>query len=156
MNKEIFEEYKHSLANVTDNMSLKQALHSDRKGARKFRDYFVFLRTAWNESLSYFAVLQTAIIYTALVPNSIQNINDALSILHIPFQFPIGSTSLVSIIIVCLILLFGVISYRFFGLARRTYEISALYNPSQLLIFKEIQEIKKEIKELRNERYKGN
>jgi len=144
-----FKIYKDDLSKVTDHLSLKEALKSDRGGARGFRDYFVLLKMTWNESLSYFAIIQSVIIFTALVPNSVENINTAMRAVHIPYQFPVGSSSVVAIIIILAILLFGIISYRFFGLARRANEVSALYSPGNFLIYNKLLELEKEIKELK-------
>jgi len=148
MRKEVFTEYKERLGDVTDSLNLKEAITSDRKGAKKFRDYFVFLRMAWTESLSYFAIIQAMIIYTALVPNSIQNINDVLNFVGLP-SLPVGFTSAITILVICAIFLFGIVAYRFFGLARSANEISCRYSPGQLLLFKELQDIKEQIEELK-------
>jgi len=151
MQKEIFTEYKARLADVTDSLNLKEAISSGRHGARKFRDYFVFLRMAWTESLSYFAVIQAMIIYVALVPNAIQNINDVLSFVGLP-KLPLIFASVMTFCVICIIFLFGIVAYRFFGLARSANEISCRYSPGQLLVFKELLEIKEEIRQLKEEK----
>ena len=154
--EDVFTKYKQELSSITDKLSLKEAIRSSRTGSRKFRDNFVLLKMAWTESLSYFNIIQAVIIYTALVPNSIENINAVLSALQIPFQFPVGASSVLSIIVLMGIMLFGLVSYRFFGLARRANEVSALYSPGQLLLFKKIDDIERKIEELKNERHGSN
>ncbi len=148
VNKNSFKIYKEDLAEITDRLSLREAIKSDRVGTKRFRDYFVLLKMTWSESLSYFAIIQSVIIFTALVPNSLENINTALRIINIPYQFPIGSASVVAVILILLILLFGIISYRFFGLARRASEVSALYAPGNFLLYDKLLEIEERIKEL--------
>ena len=128
---------------------LKAALKSDRKGIKKCRDYFVFVKMAWTESMSYFGIVQTILLFTALTPQAVENINGVLTILHIPYQFPVASSSVVVIIFISFIILFGLVAYRFFGLARRAYEITSLYSPTNFLLYNEIQELKKEIEELK-------
>jgi|GEM_PF-4244356 len=145
MKDEYFYEFKRKLTDVTDNLSPKLSLKSDRKGGKKFRDYFVFMKMAWTESLSYFAILQSIIIFTALVPNSIENINNFFNWINIDYQLPVAYSSLITILLIFFIFMFGIITYRVFGLARRSYEISALYSPVYLLMYKELQDIKKEL-----------
>jgi hypothetical protein len=147
--KTSFKIYKEELSKVTDSLSLKEAIKSDREGTRKIRDNLVLIKMAWNESLSYFAIIQSVIIFTALVPNSIENINTVLRTIHIGYQFPIGSSSVAAILLILIIMLFGIISYRFFGLARRANEVSALYSPSSFLLYNKLLELEKEIKEMK-------
>jgi len=149
MDKETYKRYKDDLSKVTDGLSLGEAIRSDRKGSRKFRDNFVLLKMAWTESLSYFAIVQSVIIFTALVPDSIGNINTVFNSLHIPYQFPVGSSSVVALLLIIFIFLFGIISFRFFGLARRSNEVGALYSPGNILLYKKICEIENKIEEMK-------
>lgn len=149
VDKDRFKVYKEDLSKATDCLTLKEALKSNRTGAKGLRDYFVLLKMTWTESLSYFAIVQSLIIFTALVPNSIENINTALRAVHIPYQFPIGSSSVAAVIILLIILLFGIISYRFFGLARRANEVGALYSPGNFLIYNKLLEIEKQLNEMK-------
>ena len=152
MKKEMFSEYKKRLNDVTDSLDLKHAISSDRKGTRKFRDYFVFMKMALTESLSYFAVIQAVLLVVALTPQAIGNMNGVFVFLHLPFTLDVTFSSVITAIAIFLIFTFGVIAYRFFGLARSANEIACRYNPGQLLIFKELQEIKDEIEKFKNEK----
>jgi hypothetical protein len=150
MNEEMiltYKKYKDELSVVTDGLSLGEAIKSDRNGTKKFRDNFVLLKMAWTESLSYFAIVQSVIIFTALVPNSVENVNTVLRALGFSYQFPIGASSIFALLLIIAIFLFGLISYRFFGLARRANEVSALYSPGNLLLYKKICEIEKRLEE---------
>jgi hypothetical protein len=148
MNNSVFKEFKEDISRITDNLSLKDAITSDRKGSHKIRDNIVFYKQAWTESLTYFAIIQTVIIFTALVPNSIENINSVLTIFHIPIQFPVDASSIFSVLLLFIILIFGVISYRFFGLVRRSGEIGTLFSPGLILLYEQNKEIMKRLDKL--------
>ena len=151
MKNNLFSQYKNELIKVTDDLSLKEAIRSDRKGSRKIRDTLVLTKLAWTESLSYFAIIQSVIIFTALVPNSIENINALFSTIGIGIQLPVASASIIAILLIFFIFVFGIISFRFFGLIRRANEVGALYSPGNLLLYKEIQEIKQQMEEFKKE-----
>ena len=152
MNEELFEKYKCQLSKMTDSLNLKQAIRSNRKGSKKLRDYLVFFKVALQESLSYFAVVQTVLLFMALTPQAIENINGILLFLQIPITLDITFSSILTIIAISIIFLFGIVSYRFFGLTRSANEISSRYSPGQFLLFKELQEIKSELEKLKEEK----
>lgn len=146
----LFKDYKEDLTKVTDRLSLAEAMRSSRTGTKKFRDHFVFLKMAWTESLSYFAIVQSVVIFTALVPNSVENVNEFLRMFHIPYAFPIVLSSVASFLLIFLIFVFGIISFRFFGLARRANEVSSLYSPGYFMMWKQIKEMKESLEEIKN------
>ena len=149
--KPLFQEYKETLAHISDSLNMKEAMRSDRKGLEKARDDAVMLKMALTESLSYFAIVLSFITFTALTPQAIENINDFLVILHVPFQLPVTLSSIVTVIILAFILAFGFFSYRS-GLARRMNEIAGLYSPTNLLLYVKLEDIEKKIDELQEKR----
>jgi hypothetical protein len=146
MSGEAFKKYKQDLATVTDGLSLGEAIKSDRTGTKGIRDNFVLLKMALQESLSYFSIVQFVIIFT-FVPDAIEKLNSFLKAIYLPYQFPVDSLSIVAFLFLCFIFIFGIISYRFFGLARRANEVSALYSPGNLLLYKKLCDIENRLKE---------
>lgn len=138
--KDLFKRYKNDVSSITDRLNLNEAMRSDRTGARNLRDNFVFLKMTMTESLSYFSILLSLITFTALTPESIRNINGFLVLIGIPYQFPVNLSTVAMAISLVFFVAFGIISYRY-GLARRTNEVSTIYNPGNFLLYNKLCDI---------------
>lgn len=145
MNSNLYTEYKRELVEITNNLNLKEGMQSDRKGSRKLRDHIVFIKMALTESLSYFAIVLSFVTFTALTPQAIENINGLLSFVGVGFQFPVDFSSVGAVVVIAGIIAFGLISYRYFGIARRSYEVIALYNPINILLYEKLKHIEEQL-----------
>lgn len=141
-------EYLNNLHKTTDKIELDKAFRTNRTGASKVRDKVVFTKMIWAEAMTYLAILQTIVIFTALVPQSIETINEAFKWVGIPFEFPTGITSVFVIILVGSVFLIGWLAFRVTGAARRQQEVSTSINPVYFMFWKEFQDIKDELKRL--------
>ena len=145
------DEYANELRETTDEIELKIATSTCRKGKQGFRDRTVFFKTSWNEAQSYVGFIQSIVIFTALIPASLITVNGALLFFgHLlgfrdPFQFPLGISSLLAFIAIVMIFAFGIIAMRYLGTYRSSQEISAQMNPSTRLLWKKAQEILKRL-----------
>ena len=147
METNLYAKYKQELAEVTNSLPLKEAMYSERKGSRKLRDHIVFLKMAFLESLSYFTIVLSLITFTALTPQAIKNINGFFTEANIPFQFPLFFSTIAVVMILIFIVIFGIVTYLYFGFARRSYEVIALYNPINVLLCEKLDRIEKLLKE---------
>jgi CBS domain containing-hemolysin-like protein len=145
--KSLYSEYKEELAEITNNLPLKEAMQSERKGSRKLRDHIVFLKMALLESLSYFTIILSLITFTALTPQAIKNINGFFTYMGIPYQLPVDFSTIAVVIIIAFIFIFGIITYLYFGFARRSYEVIALYNPINILLYEKLKNIEEKLEE---------
>ena len=73
-----------------DSIQLKKAVSTKRRGKAGFRDKFVFGRTSWVEALSYISVIQSVVIFTALIPTAVVTFNEFLVWMRLPIQFPVN------------------------------------------------------------------
>ena len=145
MKNNLYSEYKQELMEITNNLNLKEGMQSNRHGSRKLRDHVVFIKMALTESLSYFAIVLSFVTFTALTPQAIENINGLFLFLGLGYQFPVDLSSIGAVFIIITIIAFGLISYRYFGIARRSYEVIALYNPINILLYEKLKNIEEKL-----------
>jgi len=142
-----FKEFSNQMEKATNGINLKVAVGTKRKGKAKFIDRLVFAKYAWSESLSYFAVVQTAMIFFGLIDRVVENINagflDLGQFIGItnPYQFPVNIASYVAIMFVVFIFIFGIIAVRNLGTTRRGAEIGQKLSPNGYLIWQKIERI---------------
>jgi len=153
MKKDYFEDFNREIEIATNEIQLKKAVSTERKGKAKLRDRLVFAKTSWTEALSFVAIIQSVVIFTALIPNSVETVNGFLEWFGIPFQFPLELSSVGAIVFIIFVFLFGLVAMRHIGTARTAQEISAKMNPGILLLYDRIRELEKKIddKEKNNE-----
>ena len=144
-NNSLYTEYKQELMEITNNLNLKEGMQSSRHGSRKLRDHIVFIKMALTESLSYFAIVLSFVTFTALTPQAIENINGLLNFVGVGFQFPVDFSSIGAVVVIAGIIAFGLISYRYFGIARRSYVVIALYNPINILLYEKLKHIEDQL-----------
>jgi hypothetical protein len=146
-----FKFYSQKLSDATDNIPLEHAIRSHHKGLPRWRDRFVFMKSSLIESLSYFSIVLSMITFTALAPQSVKNINGFFTYLGSDYQLPVEFSTIAMVVIVIFICCFGIVAYRFFGLAKSANEIANRYSPVNYLIFNELQDLKDDNKKLREE-----
>ena len=148
-----YENFGKEIEKFTDRISLRSAMGTGRKGGAGLRDKLVLGKMAWSEALTYFGILQSMVIFMALVPTAIDNVNNVFKLLDIPFQFPVEVTSFLAVIILAIMFSFGILAYRYLGLPRRTQEVSAKMNTSMYMIWHELQEVKEKLHQFEVEEY---
>ena len=145
-------EYSKKIEEASNEVQLREVIKTARKGAPGLRDKLVFGKAAWQEALTYFAILQSIVIFMALIPTAFENLNAFFAYLNIPIVLPLGLSSVASVLFLAFIFCFGVLGYRYFGLPKRTQEIGAKMHPGEYLIWKEVIELKEEIRKLKEEK----
>lgn len=145
-----FEEYANAIDEYTNKIDLRRATRdSSNKGARGIISKIVFSKAAWQEALTYFAILQSIVIFTALIPTAIDNVNSVFIMLGLPFKFPVHLSSFAAISFIIFLFIFGFVGYR----KLRTPAISQGYgnknNSAMYLIWNEIQDLKDELKKVK-------
>ena len=148
-----YNDFANSIDEYTNKINLRRATRdSSNTGTRGLVSKIVFGKAAWQEALTYFAILQSIVIFTALIPTAIENVNSVFILLNIPIQFPVHLSSIAAISFIIFLFIFGFVGYR----KLRTPAISQGYgnknNSGMFLIWDEIQEIKEEIKSLKTKK----
>ena len=155
-----FEDYIHELNQYSDDINLKIAITSQRKGKKKFIDNFVFAKAAWSEALTYFAIIQSMVIFLGLMDDVIININAVLSDMWslldcgITWQLPVNTASYFAFMFIIFIFCFGFIGYRHLGLPKRNHEIGASISPIYFMLWKKNKELEKKIELIQSEKRK--
>jgi len=143
-----FDRYSEEVEKATDEIDLKKAISTSRKGKAKFIDNFVLGKYSWQEALTYMAIIQSIVIFMALIPDSVQTINNFLTWLHIPIQFPVEIASVTAVTFIVFVFIFGIIAVRVFGTTRRTAEIGTKLGPNSYLLWKKITSIEEKLEKL--------
>jgi len=142
-----YEKFSDEVENAANYIQLKKSIASERKGAAKARDKLVTGKLAWQEALSFVTIIQSAIIFTALIPNSVDTVNGFMAYLGIPFKFPVTMASVGAMVFVLVVFLFGLIALRHWGTMKRTQEIATKMNPATYLLWEKLEKLEKKIEE---------
>jgi len=145
-----YKDFADAIDLYTNKIDLKRATReTNRKGLRGLVGKIVFGKAAWQEALTYFAILQSIVIFTALIPDAIGNVNDAFLLIGLPLQFPVSVSSLASLLFIIFIFIFGFVGYR----KLRTPAISQGFgnknNSAMFMIWDELQEIKDQLEKVK-------
>jgi len=62
-----YDKFIREIEKATDVIDLKKAIGSSRKGKARWRDHIVSGKISWTEALSYVAIIQSVIIFVALI-----------------------------------------------------------------------------------------
>jgi len=149
MTDDSFQTFSHRIEEAVDTIPSMDVIGTKRKGFASLRDKLVFGKAAWTEALGYFAIVQAIIIFTALVPNAIQNVNSVLK--PTGLQLPIVASSVIAFIFILFLFIFGFLSYRYFGTAKRSAEIGAKLSSCDFIEWKDLQTIKQGIEDLKKQ-----
>ena len=152
-NKKItFDNFSKELEEASNNVQLKIASSTTRKGKGKIRDVIVFWKVFWQEALSFLAPVQSAVIFTALIPASVVTVNAALTWAGVSFQFPLDIASMGAIIFIIGILIFGRLAVRNIGTLKTASELGAKMNPVNYLIWAKLVEMEEKIDNIEKEK----
>ena len=142
-----YNEYSDKLEEATDSIQLKKAVSTKRKGKAGFRDKFVFGRSSWTEALSYVSVIQSVVIFTALIPAAVVTVNEFFVWVKLPIEFPIEISSVAAIFFIIFVFIFGLIAIRYLGMSRRGSELTGKLNPALFLLWQKLEDIEKRLDE---------
>lgn len=140
-----FEKYSKEIGQATNEISLKEALQTERTGAPKLRDKLMVIKFSWVEALSFLTIIQSLVIFIALVPDSIVTVNSFLAYVNIPYQFPVEISSALTFGFIIFIIIFGFLIVRYVGTYRSLSEYSTKMTPGYFLLWKKIEELEKKV-----------
>jgi len=140
-----YNKYSIDMEKATNEIQLKKATSTKRKGKAGLRDRLVFGRMSWTEALAFVSIIQSVIIFTALIPDAVETINEFFVWLHIPIVFPIEISSVAAVIFIIFVFIFGIIAIRYFGTSRRGAEITGKLTPAYFLMWQKLEEIEKRL-----------
>lgn len=143
-----FDTFSKDMDKASNNINLKQATGSERKGKSRLRDRIVFGKMSWGEAQAWIAWVQSIVIFTALIPTSVITVNGFLSWVGIPWQFPLELSSVSAVFIIFFLFLFGLIAVRHIGTAKRSNEISSKMNPGVFILWEKLERIEKRLDEI--------
>lgn len=151
-------QYSDEIEETTNAIDLKTVMGTNRTGVAAKRDHLVLIKSAWAESLTYFAIVQTMVIFLGLMDDVINNINTGLRSLgsmmgiYDIYQFPVGVASFLAISFIIFLVCFGMVAYRYFGLPRRSQEIGAKMNSALFLLWRQNTELLERVKKLEDKK----
>ena len=143
--KEDFEKFAKEVEIVTEQMSKKESTRTSRKGLSRLKNRILYSKMAWNEALSFVGIIQTLVIFLALVPQAIGSGNDFLTYIGLSYQFPKQIGSLIAILFIVFVFLFGVVAVRYVGTITTSNEIGTKMNPSIYLLWQKMEALEQKI-----------
>lgn len=146
MEKNDFNLFCKDVEKITDMIDQKRSLTTRRKGKAKARDYMTLFKTTWTGAEGWIALPRAIIFWLALTPSAILSFNGAMSFFNIPFSIPLVYGSLIAMLFVFCVLIFGVFAHSKFGLRKGINELSIKQNPGWFMAWIMWQELK-ELKE---------
>jgi len=144
--KEDYKSYAEDIENFVKSIDLKESTNQRTKVSK-----LVFSKAAWQESLTWFAIIQTAVIFMGLMDRVINNINSILSdFSHLiglsnPITLPVNITSYIAFTFIIFLFCFGFIGYRYLRLPQTTQMIGAKNNGAFFLLWKQNQELNQKL-----------
>lgn len=147
--RNLYKQYAKETEYYSDMIQLSEAVKTNRKGSAGIRDRIVFGKQAWQEALTWFSIIQSIVIFMALIPTAIMNLNNFFNYVGLPIQFPISISSVGAVIFIFFMFTFGLLSYRHFGLPRRSQEIGSKINPSFFMLWDKLNKLEEEVKKLK-------
>jgi len=140
-----YDKYSKQMEKSTDCISLKEAIKTKRKGKAGIRDKLVFGRMSWTESLAYVSIIQSVVIFTALIPDAVVTFNEFLFWLGIPIRFPVNISSVAAVAFIVVVFIFGIIAIRYFGTSRRGAEVTGKLTPAYFLLWQKLEDIEERL-----------
>ena len=143
-----YEDFSKEIEDATNQINLKLSSNTERKGGLKFRDRLVFGRVVWQEALSFVAIIQSVIIFIALVPQAVVTINSFFEWMGVPFSFPITVASSVVVFFIIGVFIFGILAVRYIGTVKSANEYGSKMNPGNYLMWNQMKELEKKVDSL--------
>lgn len=145
---ESFEKYAKELEAITKEIPMRKAITAKRKGIHKVIDKIVMGRFVWTEAFAFIGIIQTIIIFTALVPQSVYTMNEFLSWAHIPITLPVGFSATFTMLLIVFIFIFGFVTVRYMRTATVGAEYGAKTSPGYFLIWKKLESLEEKVRKL--------
>ena len=151
MNKTRYDKYAEDLERSSNAIRLKKSIKTNRKGWPKLRDTLVFLKQAWSVAEQWAGLPKALIYWLALTPLAIISYNSFVNMLGIPAEIPLGYGSVIAVLAVAVLMIFGFLAWTRLGLNRRSAELGGKQNPNYFLIYNEFEDVLEEVKSLKDE-----
>jgi len=145
-----YNKYSKEMEKSTNEINLKKAVGTERKGKAGIRDKLVFGRMSWTESLAYVSIIQSVVIFTALIPDAVTTMNEFFVWIGLPIQFPVEISSVAAFIFIIVVFVFGIIAIRYFGTSRRGAEITGKLTPAYFLMWQKLEDIEERLGKIDN------
>ena len=155
MREPMYDEFAKDLEDACDQIKLRKSVKTDRLGIRKFRDWLPFYKQAWSIAEGYVGLPKALVYWLALTPLAITSFNGFMDTFGIGIQVPLDYGSMLAVALVVFIMAFGFLSWTRFGLQRRSLELGGKQNPNYYLFYKELETIRKELKEIKENQNNG-
>jgi hypothetical protein len=143
-----YDSFSKEIEVATNQINLKISSTTERKGGLKLRDRLVFSRVVWQEALSFVAIIQSIVIFVALVPQSVVTVNSFFAWLGIQYEFPITVASSIVVVFIIVVFIFGILAVRYIGTVKSANEIGSKMNPSNYLMWNQLKELERKVDNL--------
>ena len=151
MNKTRYNEYAKDLEKASNSIKLPKSVRTERKGAGGIRDKIVFYKQVWTVAETWAGLPKALVYWLALTPLAIVSFNAFVSMLGIPAEIPLGYGSVIAVLTVVLLMVFGFLAWTRLGLNRRSMELGGKQSPIYFLFYNKFEDILGEIETLKDE-----
>ena len=132
--KNRYDDYFNKLHKAGNEIKLNKITKTPRKGIkRKFRDNITFYKAAWQNAESWAGMPKALVYWLALTPLAIESFNSFMGLFGLSFSIPIDWGSVLAVLLIIGIMLFGILAWTKMGLIKRSSEIGAIVSNSAMI-----------------------
>jgi len=151
MDKE-YEAYVKKLKESANKIDMKYVTKRRRGGKAGIIDKIVFLRASFTQAEHWIKFPYQFVFWTSLTPMALANLNEFLKWLGVPFFIPLSWGSVVALGVIFGLFILGILSYTHLGVVKSNQELGGIQQSPLFALFREIQELKQEVQELKGEK----
>jgi len=145
-----FRSYSDKLEEAANEINLKDSIKTHRKGVGGIRDKIVFYKQAFTIAETWAGIPKALVYWLALTPLAITSFNSFMGFFGMEFlEIPLDYGSLIAVVSVAFLMVFGFLAWTHWGLQRRQNELGNKQNPCYFMLYKEICKLREEIQEMK-------
>lgn len=148
MGKDTYERFVEEVSDYTDRIDPRKSLKRKRSGKAWFRDLFVFIKQMSGYGRQWLVPLLTFVTMMSLTPMAFENFNSFLDLLLGIKPFPVGWSSIVSIIGGFCVILLGTWGYKRGGVEKTSKEVREQQDPVYLMQYDKLTKIEEKLEEM--------
>ena len=143
--KDLYDRFVNDVTEYTDKIDPRKSLQRRRSGKAWLRDAFVFVKQMSGYGRQWLVPLLTFVTMMSLTPMAFENFNSFLKLLIGIKPFPVGWSSIVSILGGFCIILLGTWGYKRGGVEKTTKEVREQQDPVYLMQYDKLTKIEEKL-----------
>ena len=147
-----YQSYVKKIKESANKIDMKYSAKKRRKGRGNVIDKLVFMKASFQQATQWIQFPYQFVYWTALTPMAIANTNEFLKFIGFPLYIPLSWGSVIAIGLIASLFVLGILSYTHLGMVKSNQELGGLQHSPTFALFREIQELKQQVKELKEDK----